>query len=259
VLKAAAVAILLALPVPALAAKVSLSGQVTYREKVDLPAPAKLRIQLVDESLPSAPPRLDVEAPIATGQVPLSFTLTFEDAIIIPDHSYALIAAISAGGKLIFRNFQPYAVDPLAPTAPVSIIANLVAATQSSAPREASASSAEPADTPPPAILGTLWTATQIGDAKVTARYAPTLSIDPNLRAGGTGGCNSWFAVTELEKDTIKVGDIAATKKSCSTDRDAAEQAYFTALGQAATWSVAGDTLTLYDAGATPVLTFARN
>jgi putative lipoprotein len=256
VLRAAIAAVLLLLAGPAFAAKVSLSGQVTYREKLDLPAPARLRIQLVDESLPSAPPRLDVEAPIAAGQVPLNFTLTFEDAIIIPDHSYALIAAISAGGKLIFRNFQPYAVDPLSPAEPVVVVAGLVAANQS--PDTPAASSAEPSAAAPPAILGTQWTATQIGDATVSPRYAPTMTLDANLRAGGTGGCNSWFAVAELDHDTVRLGDVAATKKSCGPDRDATEQAYFAAIAQAATWGVSGDTLTLFAADGSTALVFKR-
>jgi putative lipoprotein len=256
VLRAAIVAACLVVTSPALAAKVSLSGQVTYREKIDLPAPARLHLQLVDESLPTAPPRLDVEAPIAVGQVPLNFTLTFEDAIIIPDHSYALIAAISAGGKLIFRNFQPYVVDPLAPAEPVVVVANLVAATQS--PDASAASSAEATAAAPPEILGSLWTATRIGDVAVTPRYAPTMTLDANSRAGGTGGCNSWFAVAELDKDAIRLGDIAATKKSCGADRDAAEQAYFAALARAATWGVSGDTLTLFAANGSTALTYKR-
>jgi putative lipoprotein len=255
VLRAVVTAILL-LATPAFAAKVSLTGQVTYREKVALAAPAKLRLQLVDESLPTAPPRLDVEAPIAIGQVPLNFTLTFEDAIIIPDHSYALIVAISAGGKLIFRNFQPYPVDPLAPAEPVVVVASLVAAAQP--PDASAASSAEPTPAAPPEILGSLWTATQIGNVTVTPRYAPTLTLDANLRAGGTGGCNSWFAVAELDKDAIRLGDIAATKKSCGTDRDAAEEAYFAALAHAATWGVSGDALTLFAADGSTALTYKR-
>lgn len=252
-LRAAVVAILLFLAGPALAARVTLSGQVTYHEKVDLPVPAKLRIQLIDESLPTAPPRLDVEAAIATGQVPIGFTLTFEDAIIIPDHSYALIAAISASGKLLFRNFQPYAVDPLAPAGPVVVVVNLLAG-----PAPQPSASAEPVAPPPPAILDSTWIATRIGDSSVSSRNAPTLALVSNRRAGGSGGCNSWFAVVELDDTSIRFGDVASTRKSCGTTRDAEEQAYFTALTQAATWAVAGDTLTLYGATASPVLVFSR-
>ena len=188
--------------------------------------------------------------------MPLNFTLTFEDAIIIPDHSYALIAAITAGGKLIFRNFQPYVVDPLAPAEPVVVVASLVAATQP--PDASAASSAEATPTALPEVLGSVWTATQIGDVTVTPRYAPTLTINSNLRAGGTGGCNSWFAVAEIDKDALRLGGIAATKKSCGADRDAAEQAYFAALAQAATWGVSGDTLSLFAADGSTALTYKR-
>ena len=257
-LKATIAAILLglALATPAFAAKVTLSGQVTYLEKLDLPVPAKLRIQLVDQSLPTAPPRLDVEAPITSGQVPLSFTLTFEDAIVIPDHNYALIAAISAGGKLMFRNFQPYPVNPLGPLEPVVIVANLVGSGSSSTP--SSSSSAEAGAPTTPAILDSTWTATRIGDSSVSGPDAPTLALVSNRRAGGSGDCNSWFSVVELDETAIRFGDIAATKKSCGATRDAQEQAYFAALTRAATWAVIGNTLTLYAADGSALLVYRR-
>jgi putative lipoprotein len=240
---------------PAFAAKVSLPGQVTYREKAALPANAALRIQLIDESLPSAPPRLDVQAAIGAGQVPLNFSLTFEDAIIIPDHSYALIATISSGGALMFRNFEPYTVNPLAPVDPVLITTSMVAPPAVVPPPPSSAEAQSPVE---PNILGPMWTATEIGDMAVPSRFAPTLTIDQNLRAGGTGGCNSWFAVAMLENDTIRLGAIAATKKSCGAGRDTLEQAYFSALASVASWKMEADTLTLYSAGGAPLLVFAR-
>src|SRR5690349_5181474 len=86
----------------ALAAKVTLPGEVTYRERIALPPDATLEIQLIDQALPSAPPRVDVKAPIGSGSVPLSFNLVFENTIIIPSHTYALIAAISTPDGLLF-------------------------------------------------------------------------------------------------------------------------------------------------------------
>jgi len=251
-----AIALCLALAAsPVLAAKVSLPGQVTYREKASLPADANLRIQLIDQSLPSAPPRLDVQAPIGAGQVPLNFSLTFEDAIIIPDHSYALIATISSGKALMFRNFEPYAVDPLAPVAPVLITTSMVAA-PAAKPHDSSSAETPPATEPD--AIGPMWTAVQIGDVTIPSRFAPTLTIDANLRAGGTGGCNSWFAVAELQNDTMRLGTLAATKKSCGTDRDAVEASYFAALAAAASWKVETNTLTLYGADGSALIVFNR-
>ena len=66
---------------PAFAAKVGLSGEVTYRERIALPDTATLRIELVDLALPDRP-RVSVSAPTGAGQVPLAFTLTFEESVV---------------------------------------------------------------------------------------------------------------------------------------------------------------------------------
>lgn len=244
---------------PALASKVSLPGQVTYREHVTLPADATLRLQLVDESLPTAPPRLDVEGPIGSGQVPLSFTLTFEDAIIIPDHTYALIAAISGDGGLMFRNFEPYVVNPVAPANPVVIVTNLVATQAADASSSASsASSAEPPAATTPPILDTAWTATDIGGAAIVPRTSPNLTIGDDLRAGGSGGCNSWFAQAMLDGRTLRFGGVTSTRKACGGAVDAQEKAFFAALAASASWELSGDTLTLYGQDGSHEMTLQR-
>lgn len=243
---------LIAVASPALAAPVSLPGQVTYRERVALPPAAVLQIQLIDQSLPFASPRLAVEAPIGAGQVPLSFDLTFDDKIIIPDHTYALIAAIKVEGGLIFRNFEPYVVNPLAPASPVLIVTNLV-----SPPTRQEASSAEPAS-PPPAIFDTLWTASLVGDSHVSSRNAPSMTLGSDMRAGGSGGCNSWFAQAQMDGDKLRFGGITSTKRACLDAGNALESAYFAGLAATASWQLTGDQLTLFGADGKALLTFVR-
>ena len=239
---------------PAFAAKVNLSGEVTYRERIALPELATLEIQLVDETLPSLPPRLDVRAPIgANGGVPLSFTIGFEDSLILPNHNYALIAAISAEGGLLFRNFEPYAVNPLAPAEPVLIVTNLVGQVQESSP----VSSAE-ATAAPPALLDSIWIAISIGDAPVLPRTKPSLSIGADMRAGGNGSCNSWFAQAEIDGDTLRLGSITTTQKGCTQSVNLQEQAFKAALAAAARWQVSGDELTLFGGDGKALLMFRR-
>lgn len=238
---------------PALAAKIDLSGQVTYRERIALPENSVLGIALVDQTLPAAPPRVSVKGAIGPGQVPLSFDLKFEDSLILPNHSYALIATISAGGQLMFRNFEPYAVTPLAPAAdPIVIVTNLVALT------ETASSSAQPEAPLAPAILETTWTATSINGAAPVPRTNATLSISSDLRAGGNGSCNSWFAQAQLDGDKLSFGAVGATQKGCTQSVNLQEQAYFAALAATATWQVSGDTLTLYGADGKALLVFGR-
>jgi putative lipoprotein len=242
------------LPLPAQAARVELSGQVTYRERIALPPTAMLEIQLVDQTLPNLPPRLDVRGPIGPGQVPLSFTLSFEDSLILPGHSYALIAAIRDQAGLLFRNFEPYPVDPLAPALPVVVVTNLVGRVQT-----AEASCSEPAEAPPPAILDAIWTATSIGGKPVIPRTSPTLSIGDDLRAGGSTGCNSWFAEAELTgEDMLHLGSITSTLKACQPNVDQQERAFKDALTAAATWKVSGDELTLYGVEGAAVMVLRR-
>ena len=239
---------------PAFAAKVSLSGQVTYREGIALPDLATLEIQLVDETLPGLPPRLDVRAPIGpNGGVPLSFTLAFEDSLILPSHTYALVAAISAESGMLFRNAEPYTVNPLAPAEPVLIVTNLVGQVQ-----ESSAVSSAEAAAAPPALLDSIWTAVSIGDTPVLPRTAPSLSIGADLRAGGNGGCNSWFAQAEISGDTLRLGSITATQKGCTQSVNLQEQAFRAALNGTARWQVSGDELTLFGGDGKPLLVFRR-
>lgn len=238
---------------PAIAAPIQLPGQVTYRERIALPEHANLEIQLIDETFPNLPPRLDVKAPIGHGQVPLAFTLAFDNTVILPDHSYALIASISDETGLLFRNFQPYPVNPLAPAEPVVIVTNLVGSTKTAA-----SSSVEPAVPAAPAILDTVWTATAIGSIAVLPRTAPTLAIGDDMRAGGSGGCNSWYAQAQLNHDTIRLGAPISTKKACAEAIDQQEQAFHDALSRSARWQVDGDTLTLFAVDGSTLLTFSR-
>ena len=101
---------------PAMAAKVTLSGEVTYLERMALPRGALLRVRLLDLTEPGTPARVEAEAPISfPGQVPLTFTLYFDDRAIDATHEHALVAEISAESGLVFRNEESYRLDPLAP------------------------------------------------------------------------------------------------------------------------------------------------
>lgn len=242
--------LLLLLPAaPALAAKVNLSGEVTYRERVALPDTAVLSIELVDLALPDRP-RLSVSAPTGAGQVPLAFTLTFEDSLILPQHDYALNAEISAG-DMHFRNVEPYLVSPLTQVDPVVIVTNLVAQVEPASSEPV----AQPADLP---FLDIMWEATLIGETPVPPGVDVTLLIESDLRAGGKGGCNSYFSQSTITEDSFAIGEVSATARACPGGRLGLEQSYFAALKSAVSWAMDGDTLTLLDMAGKPAVTFER-
>jgi putative lipoprotein len=234
---------------PALAASVQLPGEVTYRERIALPATAVLSIELVDLALPDRP-RLSVSAPTGAGQVPLAFTLTFEDSLILPQHDYALNAEINAG-TVRFRSTEPFRVTPLAQTEPILIVTNLVAQNDP-APSEPAA---QPHDLP---LLNVTWHATTIGATPVPPGVEVTLQIEDDMRGGGVGGCNSFFSQATITEDSFAIGEVARTQRSCFYERNMLEQGYFDALKAAAMWAIDNDTLTLLDSAGKPVVIFER-
>lgn len=235
---------------PALGAPVQLPGEVTYRERIALPEAAVLSIELIDLAWPDRP-RLSVSAPTGAGQVPLAFTLTFEDSLILPQHDYALNAEISAG-DIRFRNAEPLRVTPLAQLEPVVIVTNLVAQAEEQSPSQPAAA---PQDLP---LLNVTWQATTIGETPVPAGVEVTLQIENDMRAGGVGGCNSYFSQATITGDSFAIGELARTQRSCFYERNMLEQGYFDALRAAVSWVVDNDTLTLLDTAGKPTVMFER-
>jgi putative lipoprotein len=240
-----------------LAATATLTGEVTYRERIALPEGASLRVKLIDLTAPGTPTRVEAQAAIADPRrVPLTFTLNFDDRVLRPDHQHALVAEISAGLQLWFRNAEPYALDPLAPSEPVMIVANFVGRLLGGpeAPPD------RPQVTATPSILDITWRAEAIGGDPVLRNADSTLSIASDMRAGGRGGCNSYFAQAELRAEFIRFSAIAATKMACLDEAATAQEtAFFAALEAARFWRIEEDHLLLLDADGSELIRFARS
>lgn len=241
---------------PAVADPVTLTGEVTYRERIALPPSAVLRVQLIDtEAMASAAP-IRAEAPISPGgQVPLTFTLNFDDRAIDADHSYALMAEIVSGSAIWFRNLEPYAVDPLLPDDPIIIVTSFTGSVteQPQLPtRRDEVSSA--------GILDITWRVENIGGAPVLDNSAATLSIAGDMRAGGRGGCNSYFTQAEIAGESLRFSAVAATQTACAAeDVTAQEQNFFAALAATRFWRLRDGKLVLLDSGGREIVVFVES
>lgn len=112
-------------------------------------------------------------------------------------------------------------------------------------------------------LAGTSWQATginngkeavvsQAGTEKVTAAFGDDGTIS------GSGGCNTYSgSFTTSGTDGIAIGAIAATAMACPEPAMEIEQMYFTALANAATYQIEGNTLTLRDANGATQVAFA--
>ena len=125
-----------------------------------------LRVRLMDTETADGPVPIEARAAIAPGgQVPLTFTLRFDDRVIEPGHAYALVAEITSGNVIWFRNIEPYAVNPLLPDDPVIIVTDFTGATteDSGPPPQRDLPSAAP-------ILDVTWRAESIGGTPILPR-----------------------------------------------------------------------------------------
>ena len=261
-------ALFLLMTMPASATTVTLSGTVTYRERMALPPDAWLRVNLVD--LATASPVLGATANIpASGQVPIAFVLNLHSALD-PARSYGLMAEISSGSRVLFRNSVPAPVIP-GNEQPVAIIVEHAPRAAPADPRpheesDESDGSDKPAEPdlpdplPAPAseLLDSVWTVTSIGGKPVSGNRPLTLSIAADHRAGGSGGCNNYFTEASIEGQSIGFGPAAATRMACAPEIMSQESAFFAALAAVASYEIDDQGLRLRDAAGVPLIGLVR-
>ena len=80
------------------------TGTVTYRERIALPAKAVVHVELSDVSRLDAPAVVLSERDVTgAGQVPIPFELPYDEAAIDGRRAYAVRARINVDGRLIFK------------------------------------------------------------------------------------------------------------------------------------------------------------
>ena len=111
-------------------------------------------------------------------------------------------------------------------------------------------------------LEGTSWTATGVNngrDAVVSsaATESVTAAFDADGLVSGFAGCNTYTAGYETAgDDAISISEVATTRMACADDAMELEQQFVAALQNATAYSIAGDTLTLRDAGGSTQATF---
>jgi len=106
----------------------SVTGTITYRERIALPPAALVKVQLVDVSRADATAVTLGEQILFTGgkQLPLFFKIPYDPEKIKSNHTYAVQARIEEDGRLRFINDQRYAVITFDAPLHVDMILKLV-------------------------------------------------------------------------------------------------------------------------------------
>jgi len=91
--------------------KASVSGTVSYLQRIALPPDASVAVKLVDISKQDVPAVTIAEQKIThPGQMPIPYELRFDPEKIDPRMTYAVQARIEQGGKLLFNSTQVFPV-----------------------------------------------------------------------------------------------------------------------------------------------------
>jgi heat shock protein HslJ len=111
-------------------------------------------------------------------------------------------------------------------------------------------------------LEGTAWHATGVNNGK-DAVVATTLteSVTAQFAADGAlsgfSGCNQYHATYEVSgSNAISITGVSTTRKACEDDAMTLEDQYVAALGKVTTYEIAGDRLTLRDAGGSTQVTY---
>jgi putative lipoprotein len=230
-------------PSTAQAADITISGSVFYRDRLALPDNATLIVQLVDTT--QKPEGVVGETSVhPAGQVPIAFSLSVDAARLAPGKDHGLTASIEVDGATWFANETPAPIDLKKPASPLSVL--LMRVTEKS-PAEGS--------TGPGSIEGTSWHLSSLGGEDADAGVTSTLTFNDDGNVSGNGGCNSFGGEATFDGAKLKFGDLFSTMMACEEPKMKQEAAFLAALGEAASYTIEGGTLTLLDDSSVTVAT----
>jgi putative lipoprotein len=237
----------------------TLSGTVTYRQRIALPPEATVTVRLEDTSLADAPATVVAETSFAADgrQVPLPFAIDFDPAAIVGDRTYSARATITVDGELRWTTTTAYHVLTRGNPTRVDLVLDQV--------------NVEPPAPPPAAgvrLRDTEWSLVELDGRAVPPPVEggrePVLVFQTDRSAvSAQGQCNRHSGTYETaagEADdaagTITIALIGSTRMACPEPVMQDEAEFLASLGRVKTFAIEGETLTLGD-GTRPTARFA--
>lgn len=221
----------------------TVSGQMTYRQRIALPPDAVAQVRLIDRANEQL---LDEQVIETNGrQVPIDFNLHYTQPAPSQQQDYELVATIrDAAGQLLWA-----AQTPLAATKGTQ--------TQVFIRLEQAVSDVDE-------LIGTTWQLERILRADDTWLHADANETDSirfadDGRVSGKAGCNSYFGGYEVvDTNELKFSQMGATLMACPNASLA--DTFMKMLGQVDSFAVAGQQLYLFaDDGAMLVFHHAES
>lgn len=220
-----------------------MTGTVTYRERMALPADAVVDVRLIDAT------HQDAAAPVIAQksfksdgrQVPISFELAYDASKIQADHTYLVRAGIRSGEQLLFATADALPVITSGKPRRVELVLERVRTSADTASGVSGRATAP--------LENTEWKLLVLGGrpARVLENAAvPQLQLtSAQRRLSGNTGCNTMGGSYVLAGDSLRFGTITVTRRACvDEEMNRQEGIFLEALDATRTWKAAGDTLT---------------
>jgi putative lipoprotein len=224
----------------------SVSGTVTYRERIALAPDAVVKVQIQDVSLQDVAATVMGEQVIRNpGQVPIPYEVAYDPKEIEDNHTYAVAARIEdGGGKLLFITTQSYPVITRGnPTKDVQLVVEMVASA-APAPSKTYVKIDDPVygatvDISQPVRASGTGAGLPEGNVvvQVLDRDGNVLVEQPTTLQGenvGTGGKGTWSVELIVKTEPGMAGRIYAFSRSPKDNSIIAQDSVEVSLGQTA-------------------------
>jgi putative lipoprotein len=220
---------------PAAPAQGTITGTVTYRERIALPPDAAIDVRLLDVPQVDAPLKIVGESIFAPAgqQVPIPFQLTYNPMDIDPAHIYQVRAEINVNGKVMFTSTAGYPVITKGSPSQATILLQQVQ------PQSAAA--------PATKLRETDWELAEVSGkpASPGEGHVAHLVLHKKGRLTGSTGCNQIAGSYIASEGALQFTPAGTTMKMCSPQIAGQEQAFLAALKATTAYRIDGQTLEL--------------
>jgi putative lipoprotein len=184
----------------------TISGTLSYRERIALPPGAQMEIVVSDITL-GRDQELILSRELNTigqGSPPIPFSINVSKLNLSDGPLYGLRAFIrERDGAILFRTSEPFLLNLRSDTVNIGDI--VVSMTSPDDPGLAKI----------PDLQDGEWRVTQIGGDVVPETSAPTISFAVDGRVYGSTSCNRFNSSYSLDGNALEIGNLAATKRAC--------------------------------------------
>lgn len=236
---------LLAAHVPAAAQ--TITGSVTYLQRMMPPPGARLEVVVQDVSRADAPAATLAGFTLeGLGAPPYAFTIEVDPEAVEESRSYSVRATMHEGDQLLMTTDTAYPVLTRGAGTEVQMVLRMVAQTEESAVPDAD-------------LIDTYWKILTLGDQSIGVtdqQREPHLVVRSDGRYSATVGCNMISGGYELDASSLRFLMGPSTLMACVEPLDAYEAALGSVLMETAGFRIDGEALELTDAGGTTIATF---